>query len=141
MNLQELKIRELGLLNTHRDRYVEYGVAYTDIRKICENFSGPKLSDGILISEIAQQYALKEKKLYDLTKDKKHLMHIKAASELFKKEFVSFNVLFDFFSKQKRNIKFEEAKHLLSQTSFYDRVNPQTLVDVLQFIEMNAKEE
>ena len=140
MTLQELKQREISLLNTGRNRYIEYGKALAEIRQLAENFAGPKLSEDVLVSSVAELYIEKEKKLYDLTKNEDHLLRIKAASELYKKSFMSFDKLYDYLSKYKRTMQFEEAKDILRDTPFYKDIDPKTLIDVLQFIELHEKE-
>jgi hypothetical protein len=140
MDLPELKERGLELLRTCRDRLEEYGRAFNEIWKMCNNYAGPKLSDSILISDIAYSYVEKERSLYNLTKNEKHLMHIKAANELYITERISFDDIHKVLDKYKRKIDFDEAKEILKQEDFYNSIHPDTLNDVLHFIELNLEE-
>jgi len=134
MNLKELKHREVNFLNSHKDRFEEYGRAYRDILKMCEEYAGPKLSEEILISDMANEYAEIENKRYLLTKNEKHLMHIKIANELSLSDQVSFNEVYKFLNRFSYNMDFNKAKEILLHTKVYKKVNPKTLIDVLNKI-------
>lgn len=139
MTLKELKAREIGLLNSHKEKLIEYGKAFIEIRKMCKNYSGKILSENMLISDIAQEYIKKEKELFNLTKNNNHLIHIKAASELYQKNTVIFDKIFLLLNKY-HTLDWELAKNIVKQTSYYDKIKPSTLQDVLNFIEMNEIE-
>jgi len=141
MNLEQLKHREIGLLNTHKTRFEEYGKAYQKIREMCEVYAGPRVSEEMLISDMAYKYVEEEKRLFDLTKNEKYKLHIKAASELFRKECVSFKDILKVLEKYNRIINYEEARNILRNESFYAKINPDTLIDVLHFIEKREKNE
>jgi hypothetical protein len=139
MNLVELKERGLGLLRLCRDRCEEYGKAYIEILKMCDNYAGPKLSDQILISDIAHKYAAKQESNYILTKQDIYLQRIKAASELYISERVSFDDVHKILYPYKRKMEFEEAKEILRETHFYNNIGPDTLIEVLHFIELHLE--
>jgi len=141
MTLNDLKVREADLFKTYQSQFIEYGIALRDIREMCDNYSLPRLSEEVLIDTVARMYAEKEEKFYDLTKNEKHLMHIKAASELFKKEFATFTEVFDLVYNKNLQYTFEEANLLLKKSDMYKKIKPQTLIEVLEFIKLKFEEE
>jgi hypothetical protein len=138
--LQELKEREVGFLNSHNSRYIEYGKACKDILNKCKNYAGSKLSENILITEMAEEYANQEKKYYALTKNEVHRLHIKLASEYYFKDFLTFNEIYKLLEKEERILSFEEAKNILiKDQEKFNRIQPKILKNVLEFIELNVK--
>ena len=134
-------MREADLLSTHQTDFIEYGIALKEIRELCDACSLPRLSEEVLVNDIARKYAEKEKRYYDLTGKDKYLKHIKAASELFKKNFVSFNEVFDIVYNKNRQYTFDEARSLLKEKEIYKKIKPQTLIEVLEFIKLKFEEE
>jgi hypothetical protein len=138
---RELKERELGLLNSHNSRFIEYGIACKDILQKCKNYAGPRLSENILITEMAEKYANQEKTYYDLTKNEKHRLHIKIASEYYFKEYLTFNELHKILETEDRVLSFNEAKNILIKNqSIYNRIQPKILIDVLEFIQLTKRD-
>lgn len=135
LTIQDLKYRERELLNSHQTHFIEYGKALKGIIKIAENSSRKKLSDEIFLNECARKYVEEEKKLYDLTKDNKHRLHIKAASELFKKEFATIDDIYTYIYNPAKIYTFEEAKNILQKLEIYNKIKPQTLVEALEIAE------
>jgi hypothetical protein len=139
--LQELKEREIGLLNSHNSRYIEYGKACKEILDMCNSYSKFRLSEQVLISDMAEKYAQKEKKLYDLTNNEKYRLHIKLASEYYLKNFISFDELYNILSQEERILTFEEAKNIILQSpEVFIKVKTNTLLEVLKKIELDLKE-
>jgi hypothetical protein len=139
MTLKELKQKEVIFLNMNKDQFREYGIAYRDIIKMCNDYAGPKLSEDALISNIAYNYVEKQKKIYDLNKQEKILLRIKIASELFTEEFIPPNVIHEVLTRHKRDFSFYEAKRLLKRENFYKQINPQTVIEVLQNIRRSKR--
>jgi hypothetical protein len=138
---RELKEREIGLLNSHNSRFIEYGIACRDILRMCLSYAKPTLSENILITEMAEKYANQEKVYYELTKNEKHRLHIKIASEYYFKEFLTFNELYKILEKEERILSFEEAKDILIKDQpIYNRIQPKILTDVLEFIKLTKRE-
>ena len=139
--LKDLKEREVGFLGSYQSRYMEYGRACRDILQMCKEYAGPKVSEPILIAEMAEKYALQEKNMYKLTKNEKHRIHIKIASEYYLKDFATFNELLKSLSKYNRILNFEESKILLKENApaLYYKTKTSTLQEVLKFIEINKK--
>jgi len=136
MNLKELRHREVCFLNLGKSQYKEYGIALKEIIEMCENYSGPKLSEDFLISNMAYKYADNQKQMHDLTKNENHLFRMKAAAELYKKEQVDPEQIHEILNKNKKQYKFHEANELLKKEPFYKNINPQTVIDVLQRIKV-----
>ena len=141
MNLLELKQREIGLLNSNKNRFEEYGRACADIREMCENFAGNKLSDDILISDMSKKFIEKEQKLFNLTKNEKHLIRIKLATEFILKEYMPYNELYNYFNKINRIITFEEAHSILEDHILYKKIKPDILETVLNNIKKERSDE
>jgi hypothetical protein len=140
--LQDLKEREKGLLNSHNSRFIEYGKACKEILNLCSSFAGPRLSEQMLIADMAEKYANKEKELFDLTKNENHRLHIKVASEYYLKELVPFDRLYNQLAQETRVLTFEEAKLILAKDpELFVKVKTKTLVDVLKLIEVNLQED
>jgi hypothetical protein len=135
--IKELKIRERELLNSHVSNFIEYGRALKEIIKIAESNAQPKLSEEVLLNDCARKYVEHEKHLFDLTKNKKHQLHIKAASELFKKEFASFDDIYKYIYSPVKIYSFEEAKKVLQRLDLYNKIKPQTLVEALEYAKFN----
>ena len=129
MTLNELKTRERGLLISNRSSLEEYGKAYAELRSLCEEYAGPKLSEDMLISDMAEKYISKEKRLFEITGNEKHRKHIKIASELLKRETASHAEVSKIIANRKVN--FEEARNILRKTRIYKKVKPNTLREVL----------
>jgi hypothetical protein len=140
ISIKELKYREKELLNSHVSNYIEYGRALKDIIDLAENNPKPKLSEEVLLNDCARKYVENEKHLYDLTKNSKHRLHIKAASELFKKEFASFDDIYQYIYSPDRMYSFEEAKKILQKLDLYNKIKPQTLVEALEFAKLNRED-
>jgi len=135
--IKELKYRQKELLNSHSANFIEYGRALKEIIKIAEDCSTPKLSEEILLNESARKYVEKQKKLYDLTKDNKHKLHIKAASELFTKEFASIDDIYKYIYNPVKSYTFEEARKILRESDIWNKIKPQTLVEALELADLN----
>jgi hypothetical protein len=138
--LQQLKTQEKGLLDTHQSHFIEYGRAYRDIHEMCNDWGGHKLSEEVLISDMAYKYVEHEKRLFDLTKKEEHKLHIKAASELYKKNYVTYNKIHELLIKFNRLLEFSEAKDYLSKNypAIYVNTMPETLERVLT--DLNGRE-
>jgi hypothetical protein len=139
ITIKELKVREKQLLNSHTSNFIEYGRAIQEIIKIAESNAQPKLSEEVLLNDCARKYVEKEKHLFDLTKNNKHKLHIKAASELFKKEFASFDDIYKYIYNPTKIYSFEEAKKVLQKLDLYNKIKPQTLVEALEFAKLNRE--
>ena len=139
ITIRELKNREKELLNSGSSHFIEYGKALKEIIKIAETDSSPKLSEEIFLNDCARKYVEKEKHLFDLTKNNKHRLHIKAASELFKKEFASFDDIYKYIYNPIKIYTFEEAKNVLKKLDLYHKIKPQTLVEALEFVRLNKQ--
>jgi len=139
ITIQELKYREKELLNSHSANFIEYGRALKEIIKIAENCSSPKLSEEILLNESARKYVEEQKRLFDLTKNNKHKLHIKAASELFVKEFASIDDIYKYIYNPIKSYTFEEARKVLKELDIYNKIKPQTLVEALELAELNKE--
>jgi plasmid replication initiation protein len=139
ITLKELKYREKELLNSHVSNFIEYGKALKEIIKIAESDSSPKLSEEVFLNDCARKYVEKEKRLFDLTQNNKHKLHIKAASELFRKEFASFDDIYKYIYNPVKIYTFEEAKKILKKLDLYNKIKPQTLVEALEFAKLNKE--
>jgi hypothetical protein len=138
---RELKEREVGLLNSHNSRFKEYGIACRDILRMCLSNALPRLSENVLITEMAEQYAAQEKHYYNLTKNEKHRLHIKIASEYYFKEFLAFDELHKILDQEDRILTFEEARMILAKDQeTFNRIQPRTLIDVLEFIKLTKRD-
>jgi hypothetical protein len=135
--IKELKHREKELLNSHVSNYIEYGRALKEILSLAEKNAQPKLSEEVFLNDCARKYVENEKHLYDVTKDYRHRLHIKAASELFKKEFASFDDIYKYIYNPERIYTFEEAKRVLQQLDIYHKIRPQTLVEALDYAKLH----
>jgi hypothetical protein len=141
LSIKELKHREKELLNSHTSNFIEYGKALKEIISIAESNARPKLSEEVLLNDSARRYVEQEKHLYDLTKDNNHRLHIKAASELFKKEFASVDDIYKYIYSPIKAYTFEEAKRILKELDIYNKIKPETLVEALNIIELNKNNE
>ena len=134
-------MREGDLFKTYQSNFIEYGIALRDIRTMCDGYAAPRLSEEVLIDIIARKYVTKQQQYYESTKNKKYLMRIKAASELFKKEFATFDEVFDLIYNKSIQYSFNEANLLLKKSKIYKKIKPQTLIEVLEFIKLKFEEE
>jgi len=134
MNIQSLKNREIAFLSSNKSRFREYGIAYKDILKMCLKYADDKVSEDVLISDMATEYIKKEKFRYDFTKNEKHQMHIKAALELIKKDFYPEEKLFKELDDFNLEFDFKGAKNFLRNRKYYKRIRPKTLKNVVSRI-------
>jgi hypothetical protein len=139
MTIKNLKVREKQLLNSHTSNFIEYGKALKEIIKIAENNTAPKLSEEMLLNDSARKYVEEQKKLYDLTKNNKHKLRIKAASELFKKEFASIDDIYPYIYNPITMYTFEESRKILKKLNIYGKIKPQTLVEALELVKLNRE--
>jgi hypothetical protein len=139
LTIKELRQRERDLLNTHSSLFIEYGKAIKEILTIAESDASQKLSEEVLLNDSARKYVENEKHLFDLTRDNRHRLHIKAASELFKKEFASIDDIYQYIYNPIKAYTFEEAKKVLKDLDIYNKIKPQTLVEALELVELNKE--
>jgi len=131
MTLKDLKLREASLLNSHRNNFEEYGKALKDIIKMCEQYGGPRLSETMLISDMAYKFIEREQSIFELTKNENCKLRIKAASELCKYNYMPFEKLYEFLNNQPYTFTYEEACDFLKQQTFYEKVHPEILLEVI----------
>ena len=132
--MKNLKIRVAQLLSSNRNNLQEYGKACNEILERCLNHTGLVLSDKDLISQKAKEYAEKEKNVYSYSKKEEHLLHIKAASELFILDYASPEEVKEYLSQFGNLITFEEAKHHLKNTPLYEKVNVEIVEKALELL-------
>jgi hypothetical protein len=129
--LDSLRIREVGLLESHQRRFMDYGRACKDLLDMCKLFAGPQLSEKVLISDMAERYMAIEQKNYDLTRNEAHLCHIKIAQEYHMKRFMPKYELKNLL-RPLEEFDFEKAKmFLIDKPAIYETISPRILIEVL----------
>jgi uncharacterized protein YaaW (UPF0174 family) len=138
VNLKQLRHLEIKALNSNMNHIHEYGLAYRDILRKCEQNARFKLSEEMQISDMAKEYLKELEQEFEITHKDNLKLRAKACSELFIRSTVTFEELYSILMEA-RTLDLDKIKKELFKHPKYIEISPKVTMEVINFIKLNLE--
>lgn len=139
MNGKELKRHAASLMSTHNRNLRNYGIAYREIAKMYDHYSGFCLSDEMLLSDLAKEYIKEQHSHLEVVKKDTDIIvaKINAASKLTISDFLTLEETLEILRscKVQKNDDRHTAVSKIENHYQYKKIRPKIFLKAFTMIE------